>query len=148
MKRLNYFLLPSLLLIAACGSSGYGTDGSAPADAGDLVGVWDYEVVGPDVLDLRTGVVEFVLDQGALSGGFDAVHLDFAPLRNIRYRGGELTFTAQAFPGGQSGLAFAVDVNGDSMSGVAFLTANSQSVATGGIPTPGGNTADIRLRRR
>jgi len=135
------------ILISACGSSDAAREGSAPANAEDLVGTWQYEVVGPDVLDLRSGLIKFVLDQGALSGAIDAVHLNLAPMRNIRYRNGEVTFTANPRPGASGGMAFSLDVGGEQMSGVAYPTENSAGVATSGRPAASTNSVEVRARK-
>ena len=135
-------------MLAACGSTeGMSGDQSTSANAEDLAGDWAYEVVGIDYLDVRTGTIRFILDQGQLSGLFDAIHLDLAPLRNIRYRAGEATFTAQAVPGLQGGLAFSMMVDEGKMTGYAYLTSNSEAVATRGRPSTGRNTVEIVARK-
>jgi hypothetical protein len=147
IRAMSIVAVLSMFFIACGSSEGVQADQSAPTNAEDLVGDWSYEVVGIDNLDIRTGNIRFVLDQGQLSGMFDAVHLDLAPLRSIRYRAGEATFTAQAVPGLPAGLAFSMMLDENEMTGYAYLTSNSQAVATRGRPSTDRNTVEVIARK-
>ena len=147
IKAISLVAVTSVLFLACASSDGVRSDQSAPANAEDLVGEWTYEVVGIDHLNLRTGVIRFILDDGQLSGMLDAIHLDLAPLRNIRYHAGEATFTAQAFPGYPGGLAFSMFVDGKKMTGQAYPTSNSQAVATRARASSDRNTVEIIARK-
>ena len=147
IKAVSLVAVSSMLFLACGSSDGVRSDQSAPSNAEDLVGDWTYEVVGIDNLNLRTGVIRFILEDGQLSGMLDAIHLDLAPLRNIRYHAGEATFTAQAFPGYPGGLAFSMFVEGTKMTGQAYPTSDSQAVATRAKPSSDRNTVEIVARK-
>lgn len=134
-------------LVITGGLAGCASSGGASGDPADIVGTWNYQVSGLDVLDLRNGTIQIVDDNGALQGAFDAAHLDMLPLRNIRYRGGELTFLVQAFPGQPQGVAFSLDPSGNSMSGIAYPAEDAASIEVGSRPGADMSSVEIRATR-